>query len=333
MKRLYITLVVLLVCPVYTDTAVAAGWDLARNVKRLERLAPDYKDDKEVDKRFLDVLDLTEKTRKENEIYAEAKRIAGNPTLAQSKYMDSFLYYMFVRSLDTQKDGTAELDVWLGQLKSYTDSPHLLPAQLIRIRRLSKNATQMLAETEALVSWLKTRKPDFVVRAPEYSRSLLLSYEPRTNFADGEVPKLYKVSYYRSSVTTLAGFQEDETYVSLLGRIKAKHEDIMNEMIGIYRNTGKRKEAADIYFQLAELKIKSKDYKEAAALLENAVKFNPEHVAAKNERNRIKLELTYQALNPPADAAKPAETPVTQPADKPAEISVTPAADEPGNPR
>ena len=38
MKRLYIALMVLLVCPVYTDTAAAASWDLVRNVKRLERL-------------------------------------------------------------------------------------------------------------------------------------------------------------------------------------------------------------------------------------------------------------------------------------------------------
>ncbi len=317
MKRLSLVLLALLCGPVYTATA--ANWDLARNVKRLERLAPDYKDDKEIDKKFLDVLELTEKTKKETEIYAEAKRIAANPALAQSKYMDSFLYYMLVRSLEVQKEGTSEIDAWLNPLKAQTSSAHLLPAQLLRIRQLGKNASAAQAETESLVTWLKTRKPDFVVRAPESSGNLITGYGPRTNFADGDVPKLYKVSYFRSSAAALAGFQEDETYVALLDRIKAGQEDVLNEMIGIYRNAGKRKEAADVYVLLAQMKVGAKDYKEAAALLDNAVKMNPENVAAKKERDRIKLELTYQSLN----SAKPDDAPANPAADKPAE---TPAA-------
>lgn len=55
----------------------AGGWNLVKNVQRLEWVSPDYKDNKEIDKKFLDVLDLTEKTRKEEVVYEEAKKIAG----------------------------------------------------------------------------------------------------------------------------------------------------------------------------------------------------------------------------------------------------------------
>src|SRR4051812_23595568 len=106
MKRLCIALLALAIWPTY---AIAGNWNLSGNVKRLERLAPDYKDDKDIDKKFLDVLDLTEKTKKEDELYSEAKRIAANDTLAQSKYMDSFLYYMLVRAIGYDKTGTAEI--------------------------------------------------------------------------------------------------------------------------------------------------------------------------------------------------------------------------------
>lgn len=79
------------------NVAYAEDWNLVKNVKALERVAPDYQNDKPIDKKFLDILDLTEKTKKDTELYAEAKKIAALPTLGQSKYMDSFLYYMLVR--------------------------------------------------------------------------------------------------------------------------------------------------------------------------------------------------------------------------------------------
>jgi hypothetical protein len=91
---------------------------------------------------------------------------------------------------------------------------------------------------------------------------------------------------------------DDETYVALLGRIKEGREDIMTEMIGIYKKAGKKKEAADILFQLAMLKATAKDFEQAKMLLDNAVKLNPEHTQAKHERDKIKLELTYQSLAP-----------------------------------
>jgi len=310
---MYRALLVLIAClwPVYTVSA--AGWDLAKNVKRLERLAPDYADDKEIDKKFLDVLDLTETTRKESEVYEEGKRIAGNMALVQSKYMDSFLYYMLVRSIDVQKEGVTEIDIWLNPMKSYENSPHLLPAQLIRLARLPKDSLAAQNQAEAIVTWLKARKPDYVVRAPEWSGNILMGYKPRMNFAEGEVPKLFKASYYKSSAVTLGGYQDDETYVALLDRYKAKREDVLNEMVEIYKKYGKRKEAAEIYYQLAQIKVTAKDFKEAAVQLDNAVKQNPEHLAAKKELDRIKLELTYQSLNP--QPPKPAETPATPPAE------------------
>lgn len=319
-------LLVLIAClwPVYTVSA--ANWDLTKNVKRLERLAPDYADDKEIDKKFLDVLDLTEKTRKENEVYEEAKRIAANAALVQSKYMDSFLYYMLVRSTDIQKNGTTEIDIWLNPMKGYENSQHLLPAQLIRLSRLPKDSAEARAQAEAIVVWLKARKLDYVVRAPEWSGNMLMGYKPRMNFADGEVPKLFKASYYKSSAVTLGGYQDDETYVALLDRYKTKREDVLNEMVEIYKKYGKRKEAAEIYYQLAQIKIAAKDFKEAAVQLDNTVKQNPEHLAAKKERDRIKLELTYQSLNP--QSPKPVEAPTTTPAAAPTEAAPAQPADQ-----
>src|SRR5574341_2454667 len=98
MKKAIIAVLVML-SVLSTSLSFAGDWNLVKNVKRLERVSPDYQDDKDIDKKFLDVLDLTEKTKKESEVYDEAKRIAALSALGQSKYMDSFLYYMLVRSL------------------------------------------------------------------------------------------------------------------------------------------------------------------------------------------------------------------------------------------
>lgn len=304
-------------------SAWAGGWDLAKNVKRLERVSPDYQDDKEIDKKFLDVLDLTEKTKKEGEIYEEAKRIAALPMLAPSKYMDSFLYYLFVKSTAFSKTGTAEPDFWLGQLKAQEKSPHLLPAMLIRMKLLPKNSPDIRRDAQAIVEWVKAQKPDQKVRAPEYSGNILLGYKPRTEFADGDPLKLYKLSYYKETVTPAPGFTDDETYVSLLGRIREGRDDVLAEMAALYRKMGKRKEAADVLYQQAMLKAAGKDYQQAKTLLDDAVKLDPEHVNAKKERDRIKLELTYQSLAPApaapaaqeaAPAAPEAPAPVPAPA-------------------
>jgi len=281
----------------------AGDWDLVKNVKRLERVSPDYQDDKLIDKKFLDVLDLTEKAKKSGEIYYEAKRIAGMTALAQSKYMDSFLYYMLVRSLSISKSGTAEADYWLGLLKARDKSPHLLAAQLIRLRLLQKNFPDIRRDAQLIVDWIKAQKPDMKVRPPEYTGNILLGYKPRTDFAGGDPLKLYKLSYYKDTVTPPAGFLEDDTYVSLLSRNKEGREDVMTEMIGIYRKMGKRKEASDILRQLATLKVNAKDYKQAKTYLDDAVRLNPDNSEAKKERDRIKLELTYQSLAPAAPAA------------------------------
>lgn len=96
---------------------------------------------------------------------------------------------------------------------------------------------------------------------------------------------------------------DDESYVSLLSRIKDGREDIMNEMVAIYKKAGKKKEAADILFQLAMLKAAAKELSQAKELLDSAVKLNPEHAAARKERDRIKLKLTYQSLAPAQPAA------------------------------
>jgi Tfp pilus assembly protein PilF len=74
---------------------------------------------------------------------------------------------------------------------------------------------------------------------------------------------------------------------------------------------GKRKEASDIVYQLAALKVNGKDFQQAKTLLDDAVKLNTENAAAVNERNRIKLELTYQSLSPAASATEAA--PAVQP--------------------
>lgn len=304
MKNTWITVMVFLTLSA-AGAGFASDWDLARNVKRLERVSPDYKDDKEVDKKFLDVLDLTEKTRKGSEIYDEAKRIAALPALSQSKYMDSFLYYLFVRSITLSKTGTAEPDHWFGLLKAYDASPHLLAAQLVHLRLLPKNSPNIRREAQLAVEWIKAQKADRKVRAPEYTGNILLGHKPRSNFAEGEPLKLYTLSYYKETVTPPAGFFEDDLYISLLSRIREGREDILAEMAGIYRKMGKRKEASGILYELAMLKAAGKDFPQAKTLLDDAVRLNPESEAAKKERDRIKLELTYQSLAPAAPAPVP----------------------------
>lgn len=301
MRRIFAA-VLLMVCMSLPGLAPAGDWNLSKNVKRLERISPDYQDDKAIDKKFLDVLDLTEKTKKDADVYAEAKRIAENATLSQSKYMDSFFYYLLVKSPGRSKSGAAELDYWLGLLKARDKSPHLLSAQLIRLRLLPKNSPDIRRDVQLIVDWLKTQKPGFKLRSPEYSGNILLGYKPRANFAEGDTPKLYNLSYYKDSVAPLAGFMDDETYVALLGRMKEGREDIMTEMIDIYKKAGKKKEAADILFQLAMLKAAANDFEQAKTLLDKAVTLNPEHVEARKERDKIKLELTYQSLAPVTQA-------------------------------
>jgi hypothetical protein len=303
---------VLVVTAVLTAGMSFAGdWNLVKNVKRLERVAPDYEADKDIDKKFLDVLDLTEKTKKDAEVYDEAKRIAAMTSLGQSKYMDSFLYYLFAKSISISKSGTTEPDFWLGLLKSYDKSPHLLAAQLIRLRLLPKNSADIKRDAQLAVDWIKAQKPDMKVRAPEYTGNMLLGYKPRTDFTGGDYLKLYKLSYYKDIVTPAPGFLEDDTYISLLNRIKDGREDVLAEMTTIYRKMGKRKEASDCQYQLAMLKATGKDYQAAKTLLDDAVRLNPDNAEAKKERDRIKLELTYQSLAPAAPAVqeKPAEEP------------------------
>lgn len=287
--------------------ASAGDWNLVKNVKRLERVSPDYQEDKEIDAKFIDILNLTENTKKGDELYSESKRIAANPALAQSKYMDSLAYFMLVKSLGMSKSGTSETDHWLNIIKTRDKSHHLLPAYLIRLRLMPKNSPDVRRDTQVIVDWLKTQKPEFRLRSPEYAGNILLGYKPRANFAEGDPPKLFTLSYYKDTVTPLAGFMEDETYVMLLGRIKTGREDIMNEMISIYKKAGRKKEAADLYFALAMQKASFKDYEQAKTLLDNAVRLNPEHAEARKERDRIKLELTYKSLQP----AEP-EAPATQ---------------------
>lgn len=289
---------VLVVCVVFiAGVSTAAEWNLVKNVQRLEWVSPDYKGNKEIDNKLMNVLDLTEKTKKEREVYEEAKRIAAMPALSQSKYMDSFLYYMFVRSLSLSKD-TAEPDYWLGLLKAHDKSHHLLAAQLIRLKRLPGNSPDIRREIQLVVDWIKAQKPTIKVRPPEYTGNMLLGYKPRFNFAEGEGPKLYTLSYYKQTVAPPAGFQEDETYVSLLSRIKEGREDVLAEMADIYQKMGNRKEASDILYQHAMLKAGAKEFEQAKVLLDSAVRLNKENAAAKKERDRIKLELTYQSLTP-----------------------------------
>ncbi len=301
--------VLLALCVILPNGAFAADGDLARNVKRLERVSPDYEADKDIDKKFIEVLNLIEKTKQSSELYAEAKRIATTPALGQSKFMDSFLYVMLLKSLSQEKNSTVEIDYWLGLLKANNDkSPHLLAAQLVRLHQLPKESPDIRRDAQLIVDLVKAQKPDLKLRAPEYWGNMLIGYRPRVNFAEGDYLKLYTVATYKAAVTPLAGFMEDETYVSLLGRVKQGREDILNEMAALYRKAYKKKEAADILYELAMLKVGAKDLAAAKTLLDDVVKLNPEHAAAKKERDRIKLELTYQSLAPatPAPTAPPA---------------------------
>lgn len=302
MKKRMIALLPLLMLGM-VNVAFAADWNLSKNVKRLESVAPDYKGDKEVDKKFLEVLALTEKTRNESEIYEEAKRIATMPALAQSKYMDSFQYFMLVKSVTASKGGVAELDYWLGLLKANEKSPHLLPAWLVHMRQQPKNSPVIRADAQQLVDWIKTQKEEMKVCAPEYSGNMLMGYKPRSDFAEGDYPKLYKLSYYKATVTPPAGFDEEDIYVALLDKIKDGREDVLTEMAAIYKKMGKRKEASELLYQLAVLKIKVKDFQGAKPLLDEAVKQNPDNTVAVKERDKIKLELTYQSLAPAAPVA------------------------------
>ncbi len=310
MKKVFAVLVVLSMMS--ASLCFAGDWNLVKNVKRLERVSPDYQDEKPIDKKFLEVLDLTEKTKKEGEVYEEAKRIAGMSSLVQSKYMDSFLYYMFVKSASISKNNMTEPDFWFGLLKGYEKSPHLLAAYLVRLRLLPKTSPDLRRDAQSAVDWVKAQKPDMKVRAPEYSGNILLGYKPRTDFADGDFLKLYKLSYYKETVTPPAGFQDDDTYVSLLAKIKEGREDILTEMAAIYKKMGKRKDASDILYQHAVLKATAKDFQQAKVLLDEAVKSNADNVGAKKMRDRIKLELTYQSLAPaptaPASATQEVST-------------------------
>lgn len=328
MKKTFV--VVLFVLFIGTAGVSFAGdWNIAKNVKRLDRVSPEYKDDKEIDKKFLEVLDLTEKTRKDTALYDEAKRIAGMSSVSQSKYMDSFLYYMYVKSLSLSKSGTAEPDYWLGLLKVYDKSPHLLAAYLIRLRLVPKNSPDLRQYAQIAVDWVKAQKPVMKVRPPEYTGNILLGRKPRADFAEGDPLKLYTLSYYKESVTPLEGFLEDDTYISLLNRIKEGREDVMTEMVPIYRKAGKRNEASDVLYQLAMLKALVKDYKAAKTLLDDAVRLNKDNVAAVKERDRIKLELTYESLSPavpaePTPPAEPAATPEPAPPVQPEEVPPSP---------
>ncbi len=297
---------------VMTGLVQASDWNLAKNVRRLEQVAPDYKDDNAVDKKFLEVLDLTEKTKKGDELYAETKRIASMPALAQSKYLDSLQYYMLVKSVTDEK-GSTEQDYWLGQLKANEKSPHLLAAWLVHMRQLPKDSPAIRTDAQQLVEWVKARSPEMKVRAPEYTGNILMGHKPRADFIEGDWPKAYKVSYYKASVTPPAGFNDDDAYVAMLERIADGHEDILSEMAGIYKNAGKRKEASAALFRVGALKAGAKDFKGAKTALDEAVRLNPDNTAAVKERDRIKLELTYQSLDP-APAEKPAEGASASPA-------------------
>jgi hypothetical protein len=180
------------------------------------------------------------------------------------------------------------------------------------MKQLPKNSADIRHDAQLIVEWIKAQKPELKVRAPEYSGNMFMAYKPRFDFAAGDPLKLYFLSHYKAAVTPPAGFLEDQTYVTLLERIKEGREDIMTEISGIYRKTGKRKEASDVVYQLALLKVKAKDFQNAKTLLDDSVKLNPENSAATKERDRIKLELTYQSLAPvepvtPAPLAKPEE--------------------------
>ena len=306
MKRVIpaVLLMVLLTAP----SAHAEDWNLARNVARLEAFALDNAKDTEVDKKFLDILTLTEKTKNAAELYDEAKRIATNPALADSRYRDSLLYFMLVRSLERKDDAARESEFWMNLLRTHDHSHVRLAGHLLRLRQLPKDSPEARAEAEALVTWLRTRPPTSAVIAPEYSGNRLFGYKPRTNFADKEPLKVWRVRYYMNSVKPLDGFRDDDTYISVLERIKDKREDVLKEMLEIYKNAGKRPEMGDTYYALAMLKANAREFKEAVALLDKAVYLNPGNAQAKKERDRLKLELTYQSLKPASETQAPAGT-------------------------
>jgi hypothetical protein len=324
MKRSSLKLLFVVILP-WFGIAYAGDWNLVKNVKRLEQVAPDYKDDTAIDKKFLDVLDLTEKTKKDGEIYDEAKRISAIPALAQSKYMDSFQYFMLVKATLAAKAGSTEPDFWLGHLKTNNKGPHILAAWLVHLKYLPKQSPDIRRDAQVLVDWIKAQKSEAKVRAPEYAGNILTGYKPRVDFVEGDYPKLYTLSYYKATVTPPAGFFDEDTYVNVLARIKEGREDILSEMSEIYRKSGKRKEASDILFQLATLKIKNKDFKVAKTVLDDAVKHNPENTVAIKERDRIKLELTLQSLEPAAPVISEPVAPVEKVTDS------APATESEGN--
>jgi hypothetical protein len=287
--------------------AQASDWNLAKNVRRLEQVAPDYKEDKAVDKKFLEVLDLTEKTRTGDELYQDSKRIAAMPALAQSKYMDSFQYFMLVKSIEI-KAAASEQDYWLNQLKAHDNSPHLVAAWLVHMKQQQQDSPAVRADAQQLVDWVKAHGADMRVRAPEYTGNILMGHHPRVEFADGDWPKAYKLSYYKASVAPPEGFAEDDAYIVMLDRIKDGHEDILTEMSGIYKKAGKRKEASEALYQLAELKVRAHNYPAAKSVLDEAVRLNPDNGAAVKERDRIKLELTYESLQPQENTPAPAQS-------------------------
>lgn len=312
MKKVMIAVLSVFLLLGMTSVVYADEWKLLKNVRRLESVAPDYKEDREADKKFLEILDLTERTRKDSEIYAEAKRIAMIPALAQSKYMDSFQYYMLVKSITSRKSGIAEQDYWLNLLKAHEKSPHLLAAYLVHMKQLPKDSANIRTDALQLVDWVKAQKPEMKIRAPEYGGNMLMGYKPRSEFAEGDYPKLYSLSYYKSTVTPPAGFFDEDLYVAVLDRIKDGREDVLSEMSGIYKKMGKRKEASELLYQVAELKVRAKDFQSAKTLLDEAVKLNHDNAVAVKERDRIKLELTYQSLAPVAES---------KPEDKPAAVA------------
>jgi hypothetical protein len=71
------------------------------------------------------------------------------------------------------------------------------------------------------------------------------------------------------------------------------------------------------------LKALVKDFKAAKTILDDAVRLNKDNVAAVKERDRIKLELTYESLSPavPAEPTPPAEP---APPVQPEEVSPSP---------
>lgn len=289
--------------------AGAADWNLARNVIRIEGFALENVKDTEIDKKFLDILALTEKTKNAGELYDEVKRIATNPALADSRYRDSLLYFMLARSLERKDDAGRESQYWMNLLKAQEHSHVRLAGHLVRLRQLPKGSPEARAEAETLVAWMRTRPPKSVVMAPEYSGNRLFGFKPRSDFTDKEKLKVWQAGYYRVSVKPLEGFLEDDTYISVLERTGDRSEEVLKEMLEIYKNAGLKTKMADVYVELAAHKTKARDFKEAVALLDKAVYLNPGHPAAKKERDRLKLELTYQSLKPAGESPAPATNP------------------------